>query len=143
MTQVRSLGWEFPLEESMATHSSICAWRIQWTEEPGGLQSVGWQKVSWTRLKRLSMHISGEKVKRNKKGYKRKWGFLGGASGKEPTCKCRRHKRHGFDPWIRKIPWRRAWQPTPVLLPGESHGQRNLAGYRPWSCKKSDTTEAT
>ena len=42
-----------------------------------------------------------------------------------------------------KIPWRRAWQPTPVFSPGESHGQRNLAGYSPWGCKGSDTTEAT
>jgi len=56
------------------------------------------------------------------------WGFPGGASFKEPTCQCRRHKRCGFDPWI---PWRRAWQPTPVFLPGESHGQRSLAGYSP------------
>ena len=52
-----------------------------------------------------------------------KWGFPGGASGKEPTWQCRRHKRHRFDPWIGKIPWRRAWQPTPVFLPGESQGQ--------------------
>ena len=57
--------------------------------------------------------------------------FLGGASGKELTCQCRRCKRRGFDPWVRKIPWRRAWQPTPILLPGESHGQRSLAGYSP------------
>ena len=42
-----------------------------------------------------------------------------------------------------KIPWRRAWQPTPVFLPGESHGQRSLAGYSPWSHTESDTTEAT
>ena len=49
-----------------------------------------------------------------------------------------------FDPWIRKIPsWRRMWQRTLVLLPGESHRQRRLAGYTPQSCKKSDTTEAT
>ena len=47
-------------------------------------------------------------------------GFPGGASSKEPTCQCRRRKRHGFHPWVGKIPWRRAWQPTPVLLPGES-----------------------
>ena len=40
-------------------------------------------------------------------------------------------KRHGFDPWVRKIPWRREWQPTPVFLPGESHGQRSLVGYSP------------
>ena len=46
-----------------------------------------------------------------------------------------------FDPWVRKIPWRRKWQPTPVFLPGESYGQRSLGGYRPWNCKESDTTE--
>ena len=43
---------------------------------------------------------------------------------------CRR-KRHRFDPWVGRIPWRRAWQPTPVFLPGESHGQKNLVGYGP------------
>ena len=43
-----------------------------------------------------------------------------------------RRKRPGFDPWVRKIPWRRAWQPTPAFLPGESHGQRSLVGYSPW-----------
>ena len=59
----------------------------------------------------------------------------------EPTCQCRRHKRHGFNPWVRKIPWRRARQPTSVLLSGESHGQRSLAGYR--GHKESDTTEVT
>ena len=53
-------------------------------------------------------------------------GFPGGASGKEPACQCRRHKRYGFDPWVGKIPWRRAWQLTPVHLPGESHRQRRL-----------------
>ena len=40
-------------------------------------------------------------------------------------------KRCGFDPWVRKIPWKRAWQPISVLLPGESHGRRSLAGYSP------------
>ena len=44
-TQVRSLGWEDPLEKEMATHSSVLAWRIPWTEEPGGLQSTGWQRA--------------------------------------------------------------------------------------------------
>ena len=47
----------------------------------------------------------------------------------------------GFDPWIGKIPWRRAWQPTPVFLSGESFGQRSLVGYSPWGCKESNTTE--
>ena len=49
--------------------------------------------------------------------------------------------RHGFDPWVGKIPCKRAGQLTPVFLPGESHGQRNLAGYSPWGHKESDKTE--
>ena len=49
--------------------------------------------------------------------------------------------RPGFDPWVRRIPWRREWQPTLVSLPGKFHGQRSLAGYSPWDCKESDTTE--
>ena len=62
--------------------------------------------------------------------------FSGGASGKEPTCQCRRCKRFRFNPWVGKISWRRAWQPTPVFSPGEFHGQRSLAGYGPWGCKR-------
>ena len=46
-----------------------------------------------------------------------------------------------FDPWVRKIPWRREWQPTPVILPGELCGQRNVVGYSPWSHKEPDTSE--
>ena len=52
-----------------------------------------------------------------------------------------RQERPGFDPWVRKIPWRRKWQPTPVLLPGKFHGQRSLVGYSPWGLKESDTAE--
>ena len=58
-------------------------------------------------------------------------GFPGGISGEEPMCQCKRRKTHGFDPWVRKIPWRRAWQPTPVFMPEESHGQRSLADCSP------------
>ena len=54
-------------------------------------------------------------------------------SDKESTRQCR---RHGFHPWVRKIPWRRKWHPTPVLLPGKVHGQRRLAGYSPWGRKR-------
>ena len=61
--------------------------------------------------------------------------FPGGASGKESTCQCRTHKSCGFDPWVGKIPWRKAWQPTLVFLPGESLGQMSLVGYSPWGCK--------
>ena len=62
-------------------------------------------------------------------------------SGKEYTCLCRRCRQCRFGPWEGKIPWRRKWQPTPVLFPGKSHGQRSLAGYSPWGHKESDTTE--
>ena len=69
-------------------------------------------------------------------------GFPGGASRKEPAYQCRKHKRHGFDPWVGKIPWRRTWQPTPIFLPREFHGQRSLAGYCPQGCKMSDMAKA-
>ena len=54
---------------------------------------------------------------------------------------CLQYRRPRFDPWVRKIPWRRKWQPTPVLLPGKSHGWRILLGYSPWDHKESKTTE--
>ena len=51
---------------------------------------------------------------------------------------------HGFDPWVGKIPWRRAWQPTPIFLPGEFHGQRALEATLHWvTAEESDTTEVT
>ena len=65
----------------------------------------------------------------------------GAASGKKSTCQCRRHKRQGFNPWVGNVPRRRARQPTPVFLPGKSHGQRSLAGYRPWGHRQSDRTQ--
>ena len=54
---------------------------------------------------------------------------------------CVQCRKHWFDPWIGKIPWRRGWHPTPIILPGESPGQKSLAGYSLWGCKESDTTE--
>ena len=69
--------------------------------------------------------------------------FPGAASGKEPTCQSRRHKRRGFHPWAGKNPWRRAWQPTPVFLSRKSHEQKSLVGYSPWHREELDTTEAT
>ena len=62
-------------------------------------------------------------------------------SGKDSACQFRRHKRCGFNPWVGKISWRRKWQPSPVLLPGKSHGRRNLVGYSSWGRKESDMTE--
>ena len=68
-------------------------------------------------------------------------GFPGGDSG-NPSANTG-DKRLGFDPWVRKTPWRRRWQPTPVFLPGDSHGQRSLVGYSPWGHKGLNTPEAT
>ena len=65
-------------------------------------------------------------------------GFPGGSVSKKSTCNAGDHlgcKRSGFDPWVWKVPWRRKWQPPPVSLPGESHGQRSLADYSPWVTK--------
>ena len=64
-------------------------------------------------------------------------GFPGGSVAK--VClKCRRTV---FESWLGKIPWRRKWQPTPVFLPGEFHGQRSLVGYSAWGHKELDMTE--
>ena len=108
----------------MATHSSILAWRTPWTEEPGGLPSVGSQ--SQTRLKQLSTHarttLDMNKLPR--------W-----LSGQETACQCNRRRRFRFDPWVGKILWSRKWQPTPVFLPGKFHGQRSLEGYSPGAAK--------
>ena len=65
-------------------------------------------------------------------------GFPGGSDDKESACQCR---RLGFNSWVGKIPWRRVWLPTPVFLPGQSRGQRNLAGYISWGSKVLDMAE--
>ena len=55
--------------------------------------------------------------------------------GKESAHRCRRWKRHGLDPWVRKISWRRKLQPPPIFLPGKSHRLRRQVGYSPWGCR--------
>ena len=78
----------------------------------------------------------------NREGIFWKWfGFPRWLRSQESACQCRRCKRRGLDFSVRKIPWRRKWQPTPVFLPGKSHGQRSLVGYCPWGHKGSDMTE--
>ena len=70
-------------------------------------------------------------------------GFPGVSVVKKFTCQCRSRRRFKFDPWVKEIPWRRKWQPTPVFLLGKSHWQRSLVGYRSRGCKESGTTEVT
>ena len=173
----------------MATHPSILAWRIPWTEEPEGLWSTGLHRVrhDWSNLScmhELSVLNIGISFATNylcdlsccihlkqrsslesqsKRGWililfthigteRRfvKWWnlimqgrFPRWCSGKESSCQYRRHKRCEFDSRVGKIPWRRAWQPTPVFLPGESRGQSSLEGCSPWGCKELGTTEHT
>ena len=68
-------------------------------------------------------------------------GFPDGSLGKEPACNAGTAGDNGFDPWVLKIPWRRKRQPTPVFLPGKSHGQSNLVGYSLKGRKVLDVTE--
>ena len=155
----------------MATYSSTLAWKIPWTEEPGGLQSMGSLKVghNWaTSLSLFTFHFPALEKEMATHSSVLAWRIPGMAepavygvaqsqtrlkwlsssipvwelprwlSGKESACQSR---RHGFDPWVEKIPWRRKWHPTPVFLPGKSHRQRNLVRYSPWGCKELDTTK--
>ena len=87
--------------------------------------------LTFSDLLDLSLHVSIPKmlslITQQKLGLpKLQRGVPRWLSGKESACRCRRHE---FDPWSRKISWRRKWQSTPVFLPGKSHGQRKLVGY--------------
>ena len=104
-----------------------------WRASVQGL-SRSWRQLKWHSKHSRLLLIHGFRVSLM---------LPGDASGKEPTCQCRRRKRCGFNPCIRKIPWRRAWQPTLVFLPGKSHGHWNMVGYSPWGRKESDMIEAT
>ena len=134
-TRVWSLGQEDPLEERMATHSSILAWRISWTEEPGRLQSMVSQRVGhdWSDVAHTCI-VAQEGDKHNFEIY-----YL--------ICSlcmcCCIHKSKFIFLQSRKLNHilNLKWQPTPVFLPGESHGQRSLVGYSPWGRKELDTTE--
>ena len=123
-TPIQTLGQEDLLKKGTATHPSILAWRIPLREEPGELQFMGSQGVrhNWGTNTHIRVYI-----------YKCICqGFSRSTSTKKPACQCRRCKICGFDPGVGKIPWKRAWQPTLVFLPGEFHGQRSLVGYSPW-----------
>ena len=124
-TLVWYLGGEDPLEKGLATHSSILAWRIPWTEEPGRIQSVGSQRVGHNWATELNWSTTV--------------GFPDGLAGKESACNA------GEDavliPGSQRSPGGWKWQPTPVFLPEKFHGQRSLAGYSPWGHRESDMTE--
>ena len=116
------------------------------TDSSGKAKASGWPSLGGGGI-RLSAQTGDEEYEVLGPSSRHRWfarsqglpeDFPGGTSGKEPACQCR---RLGFNPWVRKIPWRRVWQPTLVFLPGESHGQRSLTGYSPLGCKESDTSD--
>ena len=125
---VWSLGLEDLLEKEMATHSSILAWEIPWREEPGRLQSMELQRVGHDLVTKqqeqnyISITLGASLIAQVVKNL--------------PAC-----RRLEFNPWVKKIPWRRQWLPTPVFLLGVVHEQRGLVGYSPWGRKESDTSD--
>ena len=143
-TLVQSLSREDPLEKELAPYSSTLAWKIPRTEEPGRLKSMGSQRVRHDWETSLSLyfsncllwflHYSGSSWTLPGLGSW-VWVFSHQFTAKSQIL------RPGFDPWVGNIPWRRKWKPTPVFLPGESHGRRSLVGYSPQGRKELDTTE--
>ena len=97
-----------------------------WTGRPGVLQSMRSQRVrhDWETELNWNEELSVTGLP--------SWGFPGGSSDRGSSCQYRRHKRHVFHPWVREIPWRRAWQPIPLFLSGECHGQRSLVACSPY-----------
>ena len=134
----------------MATHSSTFSWKIPWTEEPGRLQSMGSLEPDMTE--RLHFHFSlscigegnGNPLQccclENPRDGGACWAAVYGVAQSRTWLKqlssSRQCGRSVLDPWVGKIPWRRKWQPTPVLFPGKSHGWRSLVGYSPWRAQR-------
>ena len=159
-----TLGWKCSVSDSLWPHGLYSPWDspgqntglgsrslLQWifpTQELNGVFCIaGGFFTSWatreahiglgpTQMTSLNVNYKDTVFKYSP--ILRYWVFSGGSNGKKIYLQCR---RPGFDPWVGKIPCRRAWQPTPVFLPGEPHGQRNLVGYSPWSHKELDMTE--
>ena len=156
---------------SVANSWTGLKWRsTHWKEESflivsyeiSGVISIGLDRITrflvqslislaWFLCLRLLLQLGSESAPLGKQNWQ--WGWCGFAEWSDVSitregCWARstqnllQCKRRGFHPWVRKIPWGRAWQPTPAFLPGESHGQRSLVGYSPWHCTESDT-EAT
>ena len=111
------------------TAKNICVQVFMWLclqiSEDETERSCCWDQMRWWNI---SQHERGRPMRKHRSFYV----ALDSSTGKEPACQSRRCKRCRFNPCVGKIPWRRAWQPTPVFLPGKSHRQRNLVGYSPW-----------
>ena len=127
-TKPRQFAYNFVIFSFFKTNHSRIARRHIFDGLVGVHNHIGFFTGEWKVL--CCKDLCGSK--------KNLWGFPGGTSDKEPSWQCR---RLAFDPWVGNIPWRRKWQPTPVFLPGESHGRRSLVGYSSRGRKESDMTE--
>ena len=132
-------GWMASLTRWTWVSASSRSW--WWTGEPWHAACMESQRVghdwatelNWTGDSRIKNPPANAEDMDSTPGFGRSSGeeIKTHSSGKETACQCRRRKTCEFDPCIGKIHWRRALQPTPVFLPGESHGQRSLVGYSP------------
>ena len=127
-----SFLWQITFNKSMKGIYFVKSFSSQWLYE----------KITWRSFQTFSQNFFNTSLEINSLFFKEHQslnfrqphvtlGIPGGACGKESTCQFRRCLRQGFNPWVRTISWRRAWQPTPVFLLIESHGYRSLASYSP------------
>ena len=135
-------GVSLPIQDKLNTVAPLCGGRYSRLSTRLWKMGPTWESEESQSLLRSKPPYTGRRKLRFSMLLLTLRSVPGSTSGKEPTCQRKRLKRCGFDHWVRKIPWKRAWQPTPVLLPGESHAQGSLVGSV-HSHKESDTTEVT
>ena len=121
----------FSVAGEIGLNSELCSQMVPWNSCRIVVRSLVAGVLAIKQILVLSLFISMAL-----RGSLKLFGLPRWFSGKESACQ---YQRHGFDPWVGKIPWRRKWQPTPVFLSGESHGQTCLEGYSLWSHQESDT----
>ena len=136
--------WDFPCSSdgrasaynagdlgSIPGSGSTLVWKIPWMEEPGRLQFMGSQRVGHNWATSLSAFF----IVQFSHPYMTTGKTFGGGFGLIQQVIAM------WETWVRSLGWRRKWQPTPVLLPGKSHGHRSLVGYSSWGHKESDMTK--
>ena len=121
-TRVQSLGWDL-LEKEMASHSSFLPGKSHGWRNPVG--NSPWCRRELDTTEGLHFTI----------------GFAGASLVALMVKNLPTMWETWLDSWVKKIPWRKKWLPTPLFLPGEFHGQRSLVGYSPWGRKESDRSE--
>ena len=142
------------LENLSLSHATSSSWHLEtealgtvegplmspwpWERRCEQEQAETFQSKPWGKRRLQSAHLSSLTRCIEYICFLSKELSLTGGSDGRVCLQCERPSSH---PWVGKIPWRREWLPTLVFLPGEFHGQRSLAGYSPWGCKKPDMTE--